>query len=243
MILFSLKIADQIFNIKANFATTKIYCHGYLSDLTGDVSVEILQSDIEKERANATSLYNAEMQQEPCYQDGYLETLALLRKIAEIAPQMDCFLFHGSAIMVDGKAYLFTAPSGTGKSTHASLWREMLGERAVMINDDKPFLAKKEKRFYVCGSPWNGKHKLGSPVSAPLSGICILYQAPENTISKLTADQAMIPLMQQCYMPKNADSALRLLNLTDSLLNSVPVYSLGCNISREAAELCYNTIK
>lgn len=243
MVHFSLNIAGVVYDIHANFPSTKAYCCQFITDQAGSCRISVTNKDIAAERTSANALAIDKNGNSIIYSDAYLETLALLRKLAENAPGMDSFLVHGSAICVDGKAYLFSAPSGTGKSTHARLWREMLGDRAVMVNDDKPFILRSENVFYVCGSPWNGKHGLGNPIQAPLAGICLLHQAEKNTISKLTAVQALPGVMAQCYIPKKADSAFAALGMIDELLKSVPIYSLGCNISREAAELSYNTMK
>ena len=243
MVQFTIEIAGIAYNIQANFSSTESYCRQFITDQTGKHMISVTKEDIAAERLNIDALDEEQVSEQSGYSDAYLETIALLRKLAESAPEGDSMLIHSSAVCVDGKAYLFAAPSGTGKSTHARLWREMLGDRAVMVNDDKPFILRSENVFYVCGSPWNGKHGLGNPIQAPLAGICLLHQAEKNTISKLTAVQALPGVMAQCYIPKKADSAFAALGMIDELLKSVPIYSLGCNISREAAELSYNTMK
>ena len=235
---FTIELAGKAYRVSCLFETTKAYCKNYITDNDEDYSIALTADNIAFERRLAVQR-DADG---AAYSDAYLETLALLRRLAENAPNFDAFLIHGSAIMVDNKAYLFTAPSGTGKSTHSALWRQMLGDRAKMINDDKPFIRKDMNGFSLCGTPWNGKHKLGAPVSAPLAGICFLEQAQQNEISMLTADEALNRLMLQCYMPKNPNAALKTLEMLDSLLKQVPVYRLLCNISVDAAELSYNTM-
>lgn len=243
MIRFSIELAGTVYDISCQFASTKAYCHAYLTDKAGGYAIVISQNAIEAERRSSFEQDIREHVQPTQYSDAYLETLALLRAIAEQAPSYDSFLFHCSAIMVDGKAYLFTAPSGTGKSTHARLWREMLGDRAVMINDDKPFIRSEDGKFVVYGSPWNGKHGLGNPVSAPITGICWLQQAKENQIHSISSSEALTPLIAQCYIPKNPLGAVSTLGLIDSLLKAVPVYRLDCNISAEAAELSFSAMQ
>lgn len=97
------------------------------------------------------------------------------------------FCFTCSAVALDGQAYLFTAPSGTGKSTHTRLWREVFGERAVMVNDDKPLIQVREDAIYVCGTPWNGKHNLDSNQKVPIKGICLLERGTVNHIETISA--------------------------------------------------------
>ena len=172
-----------------------------------------------------------------------LELLAVYRRIAEQMPFRDTFLFHGSAVAVDGAAYLFTARSGTGKSTHTRLWREMLGDRAVMVNDDKPLIRLTEDGAVVYGTPWNGKHRLGANISVPLKAVCILERAKQNTIRAITREEAFPMLIQQSYRPLDPAALAKTLSLVDRLSRTVSLYRLGCNMDPEAAELSYNIMK
>ena len=172
-----------------------------------------------------------------------LELLAVYRRIAEQMPFRDTFLFHGSAVAVDGAAYLFTARSGTGKSTHTRLWREMLGDRAVMVNDDKPLIRLTEDGAVVYGTPWNGKHRLGTNISVPLKAVCILERAKQNTIRAITREEAFPMLIQQSYRPLDPAALAKTLSLVDRLSRTVSLYRLGCNMDPEAAELSYNIMK
>ena len=172
----------------------------------------------------------------------YLETLAVYRKIAEKMLDYDTILFHGSAVAVEGVGYLFTAKSGTGKSTHTRLWREMLGERAVMINDDKPLIKVSEKGITIYGTPWDGKHRLSTNMSVPLRAICILERAEENRIVPITKKDAYNMLIQQVYKPVEPQKLIKTLQLIDRLSENVKLYRLGCNMSPQAAEIAYRTM-
>ena len=90
----------------------------------------------------------------------YLETLALLRKVAEVLPEKDGFLMHGAVIQWKDKAYMFTAPSGTGKTTHIRLWRKYLGQGVSIINGDKPFIRIVDDCVRIYGTPWAGKEAI-----------------------------------------------------------------------------------
>ena len=144
--------------------------------------------------------------------------------------------------MVDGNAYLFTAPSGTGKSTHTRLWREMLGDKAVMINDDKPMIRFIDGDFYVYGTPWNGKHNLDTNTRAKVKAICKISQSKENSIRRANSAEMLLTILNQTIRPTETVGMDKLLNLIEKLLTSVDLYCLGCNISREAAELSYKTM-
>ncbi len=115
-------------------------------DIPVDIIVCISQEDIDFERRKSErerhgrSMTGVSRGSSYSFSDPYLETLAVYRRIAEKMPDFDTILFHGSCVAVDGVGYLFAAKSGTGKSTHTRLWRQVFGDRAVMINDDKPMI-------------------------------------------------------------------------------------------------------
>jgi serine kinase of HPr protein (carbohydrate metabolism regulator) len=155
---------------------------------------------------------------------------------------MDSFLVHGSAICVDGKAYLFSAPSGTGKSTHARLWREMLGDRAVMVNDDKPFIRYIENDgcFYVYGSPWQGKHHRGANVKIPLKAICLLNRGIENKITKINSFEALSEILTQTVKPTDELEVDAFMNIISLLTEKVDFYKLYCNMESDAPKTSFN---
>ena len=101
---------------------------------------------------------------------------------------------HASAVILDGKAYLFSAPSGTGKSTHTEKWCRLFG--ATYLNDDKPALRLVDDVWMVYGTPWSGKHDLSLPVGVPLGGIAFLRRGQENTIKKLPPEIAIPKFMR-----------------------------------------------
>ena len=139
--------------------------------------------------------------------------------------------------------YLFTAKSGTGKSTHTRLWRRLLGDRAVMVNDDKPLLHIGADGVTGYGTPYNGKHRLGCNMSVPLKAICILTRAAENSIVRITKAEAYSMLLQQVYRPADPVQMKKTLVLIDRLAEQTALYRLGCNMDLEAAEVAYNGMK
>ena len=152
----------------------------------------------------------------------------------------DTLLFHGSCISVDSKAYLFTAKSGTGKSTHTQLWKKRFGERAVFINDDKPLLKISAQGVTVYGTPWDGKHHRSTNTSCPLKAVCILTRSETNHIERISKKEALPMLCQQSYRPCSPIGAQKMLALVDRLGSSVPLYRLGCNMEPEAAQVAYH---
>ena len=232
-----IQLADKIFEIHNRYPYIELQCKNYLvpDDVPADLVLSTTEEDIR---------YEHQKSEEPKehFSDDYLESLAIYRKIAEYFPFHQTILFHGSAIAVDGKAYLFTAKSGTGKSTHTRLWREMLGNRAIMVNDDKPLIRITEKETTIFGTPWNGKQQLDTNVSMPLSAICILERAPKNEMASISFSEALPMLIQQTYRPHEIAGIQKTLSLLALLKNSVRFYRLGCNMEPEAAEVAYRTL-
>lgn len=227
---FKLKVAEKVIKINCNYNFSYDYCKEYTTDETEDFSIEIEPKDIEFERERSTIECS----------DGYLELLAIHRKISEIMPKYNTILFHGSVLAIDGKGYLFTAPSGTGKSTHTRLWKEYFKDRVVVVNDDKPFLKIEDDEVFAYGTPWDGKHRLSSNIKVPLKGICILSQNKENWIKKIDSKNVYPYLYNQVYHILNKrENAIKTLQIFDKLLKIVPIYKMGCNISYDAVKTSY----
>lgn len=147
-------------------------------------------------------------------------------------------VMHGSAIAFDGKGIVFSAPSGTGKSTHAGLWKQYYGERVVHINDDKPALRFDGGTPEIYGTPWSGKTDINRNISAPLHAIVFLQQAPENRLTPLSVPDAMMHIHRETVRPFYDEAlSMKVLETTEKLISSVPVFLLECTISRDAVEL------
>ena len=260
---FTIRLAGQLFTICPVYDYIRDYCKDYIvADVTGysrladgdteytlsgvgDITTEsvtritITQSDIDFEREKSAREDVREGIHIRQFSDAYLETLAVYRKIADHLLSCDTLLFHGSVIAVDGEGYLFTAKSGTGKSTHTRLWREYFGERAVMVNDDKPLLHITDSGVTVYGTPWDGKHRLSTNTAVPLNGIFLLERDTTNHIEP-AAPHVVYPLIvQQTNRSFTADGMKQTLSLIDHMLSVVPVYRLGCNMDIEAARVAY----
>lgn len=153
------------------------------------------------------------------------------------------FMLHSSAVELNGKAYLFSAPSGTGKSTHTGLWLKAFGEKARIINDDKPAVCITDKGVFAYGTPWSGKSDLNLNVSVPLQGICVLERSEKNFINRLDEGTAVFSILNQTLRPTEAKNMDKLLSLLDKVIKKVPVWKMGCNISEEAAVMAYEAMK
>ncbi len=237
------RIAEKIIQIDSLRQEVHDYCRDYRFDGKPDFTVSTTPADMEYERERAAKNDMAEGRPIQKWSDGYLEELVVYRKIAEKMPEYDTFLFHGSAVAVDGAAYLFTAKSGTGKSTHTRLWRELLGSRAVMVNDDKPLIKVSDNGIIVFGTPYNGKHRLGNNTAVGLKAVCIIERAEKNTIRTITKAEAYPMLLQQSYRPADRAALAKTLTLIDKMADHTVFWRLGCNMDISAAELSYHTMK
>ncbi|MDD4164248.1 MAG: hypothetical protein PHD46_06790 [Eubacteriales bacterium] len=150
-------------------------------------------------------------------------------------------VLHASAVVLDGRAYLFSAKSGVGKSTHTSLWLEYFGKRAYILNDDKPALRLINNRFMVCGTPWSGKTNNSRNEIVPLGAIAFIKPGIKNVIRRLCAEEALPLMLSNTLRP--SDKAVMLMTLLDRLLCCTPIYKLHCDMSMEAVECSYNGMK
>ncbi len=237
------KIGGKVIEIESIYEEVHRLCKDYRYCGNIDFSVKTSQSDIDFEREKSALEDAKEGIPTRYFSDSYLETLAVYRKIAEHMIEFDTILFHGSAVAVDGAGYLFTAKSGTGKSTHTRLWREYFRERAVMVNDDKPLLQITENGIFVYGTAWDGKHRLSSNITVPLKAICILGRAEKNHIERITKSTAFPMLLQQTYRSENAEKMKKILKIINRISDSVSLYKSGFNMEIEAAEIAYTTMK
>lgn len=243
MTTFTISLAGFCVEINSIFETTRTFCRDYLCEGEPEFSVTISPEDITFEREKSAKEDKLEGIPVRQFSDKYLETLAVYRKICTKLLERDTLLFHGSAVAVDGVAFLFTAKSGTGKSTHTALWRQVFGERAVMINDDKPLLKLTPEGVLVCGTPWNGKHGLGCNKMVPLKAICILERAEQNAITPMDTAEALPMLMQQSFRTGTPGGTVLLFDILDKLTKRVQLYRLGCNMDPQAAIVAYEGMK
>lgn len=151
-------------------------------------------------------------------------------------------IVHASAICYKGRSILFSAPSGTGKSTHTGLWKQFYESDTFIMNDDSPAVRFMDHTPYVFGTPWSGKTEINKNASAPLAAIVFLQQSPVNEIRRLHGAEAIRQLMEGIRKPAIKEMMELTLEMVSQLLQHVPVYLLSCNISKEAVDLVKETI-
>jgi hypothetical protein len=148
---------------------------------------------------------------------------------------------HASLVEKDGYGVVFLGPSGMGKSTQAKLWVEHQG--ADFIIGDRPGLRRIDGQWIGFGMPWDGKDGIRQQKQVPIRALISLEQAPENSIRRLTKQEAMIVLLNQVMMPMWDDAAMALLTpLMGQLATEIPFYHLKNLPNKEATELTHKTI-
>lgn len=151
-------------------------------------------------------------------------------------------MLHSSCVEKDGYAYLFSARSGTGKSTHTHFWLEKLPNTRI-INDDKPALVGENGEWYAWGTPFSGKTDENINIRVPVRAIVFLHRSQENTVERMNASDAVPFLLEQTINPVDKSLALNMLTTADLVLRKVPVFSLGCNLDPQSAVTAYNEIE
>lgn len=158
--------------------------------------------------------------------------------------EFEGFYLHSSAVELEGRAYLFSGPCGTGKSTHTRLWQSTFGEAAQVFNDDKPALRRRDGRWYAYGTPWCGKDGINQNKKVPLAGICFLKQADHNSIRRLTKEEAIQKILSQTFHKfKRVERLDKMLTLLGQIVNEIPIYEFENRPEPEAVRLSHEIMR
>ena len=239
---FKIEIAGLVTQVQPLYETTAVYCRNYLTDKAPAFEISITEEDLAFEQRMLDIEAREEGMKLRRFTGPFLERTAIQRKIAEELLKHDTLLMHGSTVGLDGAAYLFTATCGTGKSTHTRLWREVFGDRAVMINDDKPFLTIGSDGVVAYGSPWSGKHGLDQNIGLPLKGICILRRGTVSRIRRITPEEAKDMVYHQCQGTADVGLQERICTLADLMMQKIPLWEMECTKEPEAALVSYSAM-
>lgn len=237
---FSVCLAGKNIAVTSIFDEVYDLCRDYRTDASPDMTVTVTNEDIAYEKIINIRESQLEGIQIVDYPDSYLETLAVYRKIATKMLEFDTFLMHGAVVAVGDKAWLFTAPSGTGKTTHINLWLKNI-QGSYVVNGDKPLIHIGDE-CTVYGTPWAGKEGMNRNMGVKLCGIVCLNRGKDNRIEKVSLSQLLPVLIQQSYRPKEKAGLEKTLVLLSRLGRKIPMYQLYCNMNDEAALTAYNAL-
>ena len=232
--MIRIRIADLTVGIDNRYDYIVDLARDYLTEGDADFTVSVTDAELDEERARS----------EYDFSSGYLESIVAYRKIAEELPRYDALVFHGAVLNLDGEAYAFTAPSGTGKTTHTRLWLREFGSRVHYLNGDKPIIRFKDGTPYAYGTPWRGKEGYGVNESAPLRAIAFLGRGEENTACEIPSNEIAARLITQVYVSrKNRMQAVLTMRLADRLTRAVRLVDLRCNMEPEAAHVSLRAMR
>lgn len=225
-----LKIADFVIEVKSRWKYTYDFCKDYFynGEETPLFSVFAENDKLEKEIKKSDN-FPVEVVENTC----------IYKDICEKILDYDALMIHSAAVSVDNWGYLFTADSGTGKTTHMNLWLDEFGERAKIINGDKPIIRKKDDGFYVYGTPWCGKEGNNTNMGVKIKGISVLKRGKQNIINRMSKKNALIFLITQSPIPTDVKKADKMLSLIGEIVDEIPVFELYCNMEKEACRVSY----
>ena len=231
--MVNVKLADIAIAMDNRYPDLAWLCAGYETDEEAKIHISVTDEELEKERRAQTYAFSP----------GYLETVCMYRKLALEMLKHDVFIMHASVLEVDGEGYAFLAPSGTGKTTQTRLWLEYFGDRARVVNGDKPLIRVEQDgegwKFIAYGTPWNGKEGMGCNASVKLKALYMLERAPEPECVPAPEAYSIDRLFRQMLMPEKQEQMEMLLSMADRLIESLPVYILRCNMKTESVIAAY----
>ena len=225
------KIADLKVGYEPQYNMLKSRSEKYLCDEPADFNVGIKDTAIDSQ----LKLYKG-------FSSETLEYLFIGTAFNLKLLEYGGMFLHSSTVVADGKAYSFSAPCGTGKSTHANLWLKYLGDKAFIINDDKAAYRRIDGKYYVYGTPFSGKNDINVDTKAELKAICFVEQAEKNSIERIPMDDAVPLIISQTVRPSTPIRMEMMCDFIDELIRNIPVYSLKCNMEIDAARLSYETM-
>ena len=219
---FCLKIAGIPVEIRHTYDYVRGYCGKYLTEETPALSVSLTEDDMAWEtEENRKTGELAETRN--------IESLAIQRKLCESLLSFSTFLMHGAVIALDTQtSFMFTAKSGTGKTTHIRKWLEN-APGAFVVNGDKPLIKITDTEAIAYGTPWCGKEHLNTNIGVPLRAIVLMERSEDNEIEEITFSQAFPTLLQQTYRPADADKMRKTLSLLSALNGKMKFYRFRFN--------------
>lgn len=235
---FKIELAGKKIEVECTYKRVFYFCREYLSTFDKpDFVISLTAKDIDNEKRISKKVV--------IDRDGieldlpeYYEITAANRKIAERLLCDNIIMLHGAAIAVKNKCYIFTAPSGTGKTTHIMSWLKMI-PGAFVVNGDKPLIDIGKRLVY--GTPWCGKENMNTNTAVPIAGIIALERGDNNKLLPVEFKEMLPTYLQQVYIPNEQDAAIQAYKLIEKL-KDIPCYKLSCNMKEESALVAYRAL-
>lgn len=232
--MFTIQMAGLTIKINNRYKYVRRLCEEFITDSENyDFEISATEEEILKEQKSDEVPYSA----------AYCESLCIYRSICLRLPEYDAFLMHSAAVAVDGEAYIFTAKSGVGKTTHITSWLNCFGGRAEVVNGDKPIIRRIGGEWLVCGTPWRGKENLGGKAMLPIKALCFLERGETNSVEDISPSEVNYRIFHQLLMPRDEKQITLFFNLLEDLLTKIPSCLLKCNTDKDAALTVYEQIQ
>jgi len=229
--MFGIRLAELDICIDNKYEYVEKMCEGYkVNTSSHDFSVCVTDEEITREEANGIT------------NRGYLESLAIYRKIAETLTEYDGFLMHGVIIDITGTGVAFLAKSGTGKTTHTMLWKNLIGDKMTIVNGDKPIIRIIDGKVFAYGTPWAGKENIHSNMKTELKNICFIERSEENKCILTNSNEIFERLFPQIYRMSDKTGMIKTLDMIDTVMKKCRFYTIMCNMNPDAAEVAYSEI-
>ncbi len=234
---FSVNIAGLQAEIHSVYPASYYFCRQYLSSGSPLFTIEVSQEEIQQEIEETGQYFYTctghiggknDNRIEKSINESKIELAVVYRKFIEKALDYDTVFMHGAVIAVRDRAFMFTAPSGTGKTTHIMKWLQNM-EDAFVVNGDKPLVRITDNKVTAYGTPWCGKENLGTNTSAPLKAIILMERSGENHIEEISFSRAYPSLLQQTYLPHDPEKGKKTLSLLAKLGSQVRFYRFKFN--------------
>lgn len=228
--MFVVRLAELNISIENKYDYIKTMCRDYITDKKADFCVSASDEEIRAEGNGK----NFDM--------GYLESLAIYRKIAKKIIEYNGFLLHGVVAEVNNCGIVFLARSGVGKSTHASLWKELLKDKMTIINGDKPLVRIIDEKIFAYGTAWAGKENLHTNTKTELKKVCFIERSEKNECLLMDKNEVFERLIKQIYSPKDKSLFCLTLEHISALIEKCDFYLIKCNTDILSAKIAYEGI-
>ena len=225
---YRLRLADIEFNYRFRFRNTYRFFLPFLIEYnTESFDLETTEEDIV--RWNRLLSFD--------YKPEFLEQRIMVLKLSGYLCSRGACVIHACAVIRGGYAWLFAAPSGTGKTTLFRNWKAVFGENVRILCGDMPFVGRSTSGdICVYPTPWNGKENYGSLEKAPLGGILLLSQGNMNEMKRLKPAEAAASVYSHWLCTSDSvDTVRNLSRLEETVLDSVPSWNFINRGDRESA--------
>ena len=228
-------VADFNIEIKNKYKFIENQCADYINDFDKpDFIIEVTEEEINREKQRQSY--------QECFKDSYIELVLVYRKLCFMLPENDAIMLHSAVFSLGNRVIALVANSGVGKTTHMMFYKELFGDKVIVINGDKPIIRYIDNELFVYGTPWCGKEKLNTNIKKKLTDICFINRSEKNNTGRMDKGAAVRRLLRQIYLPKTDNAADKTLLMLDKILEKFNVWEINCTKDIEAAKTYYIAI-